>query len=85
MKNSLKQIFSNIRRNNKDLYLVGDFNVLDYESNVKVKKFVNFEIQNSLIPLINKPTRVTRTNATAVDRILTNAFLKVQSCKLRKH
>ena len=31
--------------------------------------------QNSLIPLINKPTRVTRTNATTVDHILTNAFL----------
>ena len=25
-KNSLKPIFDNIRRNNKDLYLVGDFN-----------------------------------------------------------
>ena len=79
-KNSLKPIFDNIRRNNKDLYLVGDFNinVLDYENNVKVKNFVNFAFQNSLIPLINKPTRVTRTNATAIDHILTNAFLNKQ-------
>ena len=48
-KNSLKPIFGNIRRNNKDLYLAGDFNIniLDYENNVKVKHFVNF---NSLIP-----------------------------------
>ena len=66
--------------NNKDLYLVGDFNinVLDYESNVKVKNFVNFAFQNSLIPLINKPTRVTETNATAIDHILTNPFLNKQ-------
>ena len=65
---------------NKDLYLVGDFNinVVDYENNVKVKNFVNFAFQNSLIPLINKPTRVTRTNATAVNHILTNAFLNKQ-------
>ena len=76
-KNSLKPIFDNIRRNNKDLYLVWDFNinVLDYESNVKVNNFVNFAFQNSLIPLVNKPTRITRTNATAIDDILTNSFL----------
>ena len=32
LKNYLKPIFDNIQRNNKDLYLVGDFNinVLDY-------------------------------------------------------
>ena len=45
---------------------------------MKVKNFVNFAFQNSLIPLINKPTRVTRTNATAIDHILTNAFLNKQ-------
>ena len=39
------------------------------ENNVKVKKIVNFAFQNS------KPTRVTRTNSTAIDHILTNAFL----------
>ena len=40
-KSSLKLIFDNIRRNNKNLYLVGDFNinVRDYENNVKVKDF----------------------------------------------
>ena len=30
------------------------------------------------MPLINKPTRVTRTNATAIDHILTDAFLNKQ-------
>ena len=67
-------------RNNKELYLVGDFNinVLDYENNVKVKNFVNFAFQNSLIPVINKPTSVTRTNTIAIDHILTNAFLNKQ-------
>ena len=45
---------------------------------MKVKNFVSFAFQNSLIPLINKPTRVTRTNATAIDYIFTNAFLNNQ-------
>ena len=79
-RNSFKTIFDNIRRNNENLYLVGDINnnALDYVNNVEVQKFVNFAFQSSLIPLTNKPTRVTRTNATAVDHILTNAFLNKQ-------
>ena len=79
-RNSFKTIFDNIRRNNENLYLVGDINnnALDYVNNVEVQKFVNFAFQSSLITLTNKPTRVTRTNATAVDHILTNAFLNKQ-------
>ena len=45
---------------------------------MKVKDFINFAFRNSLIPQINKPTRITRTNATAIDQILTNAFLNKQ-------
>ena len=59
------------------MYLVGDFNlnVLDYESNTKVKNFFNLIFQHSLIPVINKPTRVTKKSATAIDHIITNSFL----------
>ena len=45
---------------------------------MKVTNFVNFALQSSLIPLINKPSRVTRTNATAIDHILINALLNKQ-------
>ena len=38
-KSSLNPNFNNIRINNKDLYLVGDFKVLEYENSVKVKNF----------------------------------------------
>ena len=56
LKSSLKLIFGNIRNNNKDLCLVGDFNinVLGYENNVKVKNFVIFAFQNSLINTSNQ-------------------------------
>ena len=76
----MKTIFGNIGRNNKDLFLVGNFNinVLDYEKNAKVKSFVNIAFQNSIIPVNNKPTRVTRTNSTVINHILTNAFLNKQ-------
>ena len=72
IKSSLKPIFDSICRKSKGLYLVGDVNInaLDYENHVKVKLFVNFGLQNSSILVINKPARVTRTNATVIDHIL---------------
>ena len=45
---------------------------------MKVTNFVNFAFQNSLVPLINKPTRATKTNATAIDLIITVVFLNKQ-------
>ena len=79
-KSSLKPIFDNVRRLDKELYLAGDFsiNVLDHENNMKLKSVVNFAFQNSLITLINKPARATRTYATAIHHILTNVFLNKQ-------
>ena len=48
-KNFLKQVLSKNLKSNKTMYLVGDFNlnVLDYESNTKVKKFFNLIFQHS--------------------------------------
>ena len=56
-KNFLKQVLSKNLKSNKTMFLVGDFNlnVLDYESNTKVKNFFNLIFQHSLIPVINKP------------------------------
>ena len=36
---------------------------------------MNIIYRNGMIPNINKPTRVTRTTATAIDHILTNCFI----------
>ena len=64
-------------KSNKPIYLLGDFNlnVLEYDTNTKVKGFLNLLFQNSFIPVINKPTRVTRNTATAIDHIITNSFI----------
>ena len=72
-----KILFDKRNVRNKPLFLVGDLNinVIDYESNKIVKKFVDLCFQDGLIPIINKPTRVTKKHATAVDHIITNSFL----------
>ena len=42
----------------------------------KVKNFFNLTFEHGLIPvIINKPTRITKKSATAIDHILTNSFL----------
>ena len=59
------------------LHIARDFNLnlLDYEKRKKVQKFLNLIYENSMIPTINKPTRITRQSATAIDDILTNCFI----------
>ena len=52
----------------KTFFLVGDLNLnlIDYQSNEKVRSFVNLIFQDSLAPIVNKPTRATENNATLV-------------------
>ena len=61
------------------LHLVGDFNMnlLDYEKCKKKKstRNLNFIYENSMIPTINKPTRVTRQSTIIIDHIITNCFI----------
>ena len=37
---------------------------------------MNLIYQNGMIPIINKPTRVTKKSATAIDHIITNSFVE---------
>ena len=37
---------------------------------------MNLIYQNGMIPIINKPTEVTRKTATAIDHIITNNFVE---------
>ena len=64
-------------KSNKLFYVTGDFNLnaLDYNKNEKVTKFLNLTFEYGLIPVVNKPTRVTKNTATAIDHIITNSPL----------
>ena len=72
--------FTNKTKNNaKDLYIAGDLNLnpLDHSTNSKVKDNLNIVFQNLLIPMIDKPTRISKSNTTTIDRILIKSFLNM--------
>ena len=77
MKPFSKKILSNSTTVNKTFFLAGDFNInlLDFQTNKKVQSFVNLMFGFSMIPTINKPTRVTKHTATAIDNIITNCII----------
>ena len=62
---------------NKTFFLAEDFNIilLDFEMNTNVESFVNLMVEIIIIPTINKPTRVTKYTARAIDNIITNYIL----------
>ena len=75
--NFLTNFFLNTKDSNKNVYIAGDFslNLLDHSLNKKVQYYLNLIYQNSFIPTVNKPTRVTRKTSTIIDHILTNLFV----------
>ena len=52
-----------------------NLNLIDNEKNIKVKNYLNLLFQKNFIPIINRPTRVSRNNATIIDHINTNYFV----------
>ena len=72
----LKQTFSRIKSPNKQFHVAGDFNlnVLDYEICKKTQEFLNIIYENGMIPITNKPARITNKTAIAIDHILTNPY-----------
>ena len=64
---------------NEHIVLAGDFNlnVLDFENNKKVENFVNLKFRYCMIPMINKPMRVTPNMATDIDHIITNVTIDI--------
>ena len=74
--NFLKILFNKNKNSNKNYHIAGDFNLnlLDHDKNKKVRDFLNLIYQNGMIPTINKPTRVTKKTATAIDHFITNGF-----------
>ena len=58
----VKDIFSKIGKNLKNIVLVGDFNInfFDFETNKKLQDFLNLMFCYNMILLTNKVTRVIR-------------------------
>ena len=72
-----KDLVSKNSKNLKNMILADNFiiNALDYEQNKKVQTFFNLMYRFNIIPTINKPTRVEKISATAIDHIIANCIV----------
>ena len=68
---NIKVLVNKFKGQQKQIFLAGNFNInsLDYSRNSIVCDFYNLPFQNSIFPIINRPTRVTKTSATTIDHI----------------
>ena len=73
----MKLVFSKTKSSSKTVYIAGGFNInlLDHDTCENAKDFLTLIYKNSMIPIINIPTGVTRMAASAMDHILTNSFI----------
>ena len=73
----MKDIMDKIKNENKICYLVGDYNInlINVDSHGLTSEFNDIMYSGGFIPLITRPTRVTRTSATLIDNIYGNQIL----------
>ena len=71
----LKGIYSISLKSNKLFYVTRYFSLKDIDHNKyeNVTKFLNLTFEYDLVPVIYKPTRVTKNTATVIDHIITNS------------
>ena len=77
LENCFKSSLSKREISCKDVVLAGDLNInlLDFDGNKRFQNFVNLMFHFGMIPIINKPTRVIRQTASAIDHIITNSIM----------
>lgn len=76
---NFNEVLNIIKTENKTCYLLGDYNInlLNSETHTPTSDFLDICFSNNFVPLINKPTRVTKHSATIIDNILTNNIVNV--------
>ena len=74
--NYLSKLLENISREQKSIFLLGDFNVslLNYNEHNQTNEFLDSLASNSSIPLILQPTRITSHSNTLIDNIFSNVL-----------
>lgn len=73
----LKNLLTNLRKENKEIILMGDFNLdlLKYDNCSKISNFLDMMYSNSLFPYITGPTRITDHSQTLIDNIFSSFLL----------
>ena len=79
--NEVDPMLQTIVKENKDIYIMGDFNIdlLKDDIHRQTHDYLDLIYSNCLMPTILKPTRITKTSATIIDNILTNSDNKIST------
>ena len=74
--NYLNKLLENISKEQKSIFLLGDFNVnlLNYNEHNQTNEFLDSLASNSFIPLILQSTRITSHSNTLIDNIFSNVL-----------
>ena len=74
--NYLNKLLENISKEQKSIFLLGDFNVdlLNYNEHIQTNKFLDSLAFNSFIPLVLQPTRITSHSNTLIDNVFSNVI-----------
>ena len=74
--NYLNKLLKNITKEQKSVFLLGDFNVnlLNYNEHNQTNEFLDSLASNSFIPLILQPTRITSLSNALIDNIYSNVI-----------
>ena len=72
----LVKLLENISKEQKSIFLLGDFNVnlLNYNEHIQTNEFLDSLASNSFIPLILQPTRITSHSNTLIDNVFSNVI-----------
>ena len=75
-KEHLESILSQLTRENKNIFIMGDFNInlLSSESHPESNDFILMLNSFFLLPYILQPTRITERSATLIDNIFANTY-----------
>ena len=74
--NYLNKLLENISKEQKSIFILGDFNVnlLNYNDHNQTNEFLDSLASNSFIPLILQPTRITSHSNTLIENIFSNVI-----------
>ena len=75
-KEHLEATLSHLTKENKNIFLMGDFNInlLNCESNPQSNDFLQMRNSYFFLPYILQPTRITERSATLIDYIFANSY-----------
>ena len=74
--NYLKNLLEKTSKEQKSIFLLGDFNVnlLNYNEQNETNEFLDSLTSDSFIPLLLQPTRITSHSNTLIDNIFSNVI-----------